>query len=61
MYEYEISQLRSAELIRRAEQERLAREALRGRRAARREAARRAAEGEVHTGRPRRHRFPRTA
>ncbi|GAA3994100.1 hypothetical protein GCM10022232_32570 [Streptomyces plumbiresistens] len=61
MYEYEISQLRSAELIRQAEQERLAREALRGRRAARREAARRAAEGEVHTGRPRRHRFPRTA
>jgi hypothetical protein len=61
MYEYEIAQLRSAELIRKAEYERLAREAVRGRRAARREAAERAAEGEVHTGRPRRHRFLRTA
>ncbi|MFE9441270.1 hypothetical protein ACFYO2_20170 [Streptomyces sp. NPDC006602] len=61
MYEYEISQLRSAELIRKAEQERLAREAVRSRRAARRETAEHAAEGEVHTGRPRRHRFPRTA
>lgn len=61
MYEYEIAQLRSAELLRRAEHERLAREAVQGRRAARREAAERAAEGEVHTGRPRRHRSPRTA
>ncbi|MET7454916.1 hypothetical protein ABZT03_24070 [Streptomyces sp. NPDC005574] len=61
MYEYELQQLRSAELIRRAEDERLAREVVRGRRAARREAARRAAEGEVHTGRPRRPRLPRTA
>jgi hypothetical protein len=61
MYEYEIQQLRAAELIRQAENERLAREIVRGRRAARREAARREAEGEVHTGRPRRHRFPRTA
>ncbi|MCT9081042.1 hypothetical protein [Streptomyces fulvoviolaceus] len=60
-YEYEISQLRSAELMRQAEHERLAREVVRGRRAARREAARRAAEGEVHTGGPRRHRFLRTA
>ncbi|MFJ1971679.1 hypothetical protein ACIO93_23720 [Streptomyces sp. NPDC087903] len=61
MYEYEIQQLRSAELIRRAAHERLAREVVRGRRAARREAARHAAEGEVHTGRSRRHRSPRTA
>ncbi|MFD3498290.1 hypothetical protein ACFWWT_11850 [Streptomyces sp. NPDC058676] len=61
MYEYELAQLRSAELIRRAATERLAREAVRGRRAARREAVENAAEGEVHTGRPRRHRFPRTA
>lgn len=49
MYEYEISQLRSAELIRRAESERLAREAARRRRAARREAARHTAERESHT------------
>jgi hypothetical protein len=61
MYEYEIVQLRSAELIRRADNERLAREAVRGRRAARREAERRAADGEVHSARPRRQRFPRTA
>ncbi|MFF4255996.1 hypothetical protein ACFY1L_32790 [Streptomyces sp. NPDC001663] len=55
MYEYEISQIRSAELIRQAESERLAREALRGRRAARREAAvRRADEDESHTHRLRR-------
>ncbi|MFR0357044.1 hypothetical protein [Streptomyces sediminimaris] len=39
MYEYEISQMRSAELIRQAEQERRARAVVRGRRAARREAA----------------------
>ncbi|MER5210660.1 hypothetical protein ABT063_08795 [Streptomyces sp. NPDC002838] len=61
MYEYEISQFRSAELIRRAEYERLAREAVRSRRAVRREAARHAAEGEVNTSRPRRYRFPRAA
>jgi hypothetical protein len=61
MYAYELQQIRSAELIRRAEQERLARQAVRGRRAARREAALRAAERESHTGRPRRHRFVRTA
>ncbi|MFC4502034.1 MULTISPECIES: hypothetical protein [Streptomyces] len=40
MFEYEI-QARSAELLRRAERERLAREAVRGRRDARREAAER--------------------
>ncbi|MFL5996971.1 MAG: hypothetical protein ACJ736_22140 [Streptomyces sp.] len=58
---YEISQYRSAELRRRAEHERLVRETLRGRRAARREAAERTAEINSHTGRPRRHRFLRTA
>ena len=51
MYEYEISQIRSAELIRTTEQERRAREVVRGRRAARREAA---AEHETHTSRLRR-------
>ncbi|WP_405619488.1 hypothetical protein [Streptomyces sp. NBC_00076] len=61
MYEYEIHQFRSAELIRRAEQDRLARRAVLGKRAARREAARRTAESDPHTGRPRRHRFVRTA
>ncbi|MFF3940013.1 hypothetical protein [Streptomyces phaeofaciens] len=74
MYEYEVHQARSAELLRRAEHERLAREAVRGRRAARREATERAAlressgdstresaESEPHTRRPRRLRFPRTA
>lgn len=58
---FEISQYRSAELIRQAEHERLVRETLRGRRAARREAAERTAESDSHTGRPRRHRFLRTA
>ncbi|MFB8776153.1 hypothetical protein [Streptomyces broussonetiae] len=61
MHEYALHEIRSAELLRRAEQERLAREILRGRRAARREAVRRAADGESHTGRTRRLRFPRTA
>jgi hypothetical protein len=61
MYEYELQKFRSAELIRRAEQERLAREAVRARRAARREAARRTAEGESHTSGPRRHWFTRAA
>ncbi|MDF2271723.1 hypothetical protein P2Q00_40810 [Streptomyces coacervatus] len=61
MYEYEISQFRSAELIRRAEHERLAREAVRGRRAARREAASRAAEEESHSPRLRRLRSARAA
>ncbi|MEU9170227.1 hypothetical protein AB0D34_20880 [Streptomyces sp. NPDC048420] len=58
---YEISQYRSAELIRQAEHERLVRETLRGRRAARREAAARTAESDSDTGRPWRHRFLRTA
>ncbi|WP_167348331.1 hypothetical protein [Streptomyces bicolor] len=45
MYEYELHRIRSAELIRQAEHERLAREAVRVRREARREAVQRAAEG----------------
>lgn len=65
MYEYELHHLRSAELIRQAEHERLAREATRVRRAARREAEERSAEGveetESHTWRRRRHGRPRAA
>ncbi|MGI5378396.1 hypothetical protein ACQEV2_29930 [Streptomyces sp. CA-251387] len=65
MYDYEFHHLRSADLIRRAEHERLVREALRARRAARREATERSAEGaaekEAHTSRHRRHRHPRAA
>ncbi|MFI6036320.1 hypothetical protein ACIBBD_19545 [Streptomyces sp. NPDC051315] len=70
MHAYELQQFRSAELIRRAEDERLAREVARGRRAARREAAERAreaAEGargaagsDPHTHRHRRPRPART-
>ncbi|MFI0512734.1 hypothetical protein ACH3Y9_22715 [Streptomyces sp. WSLK1-5] len=59
--QYELSQYRSAELLRQADHERLVRETLRGRRAARREAGERTAEADAHTGRPRRHRFLRTA
>ncbi|MET9502409.1 hypothetical protein ABZY42_11875 [Streptomyces sp. NPDC006622] len=66
MYEYEVQQARSAELLRRAAAERLAREAVRGRRAARREAAELTARGAVpesepHIHRPRRLRSARTA
>ncbi|WP_155058260.1 hypothetical protein [Streptomyces blattellae] len=61
MYDYEMLQLRSADLIRQAEQERLAREVVRARRAARREAARRTAEPDSHPHRPRRDRFARVA
>ena len=64
MYEYELHQARSAELRRRAADERLARTVARGARAARRAAAERAsggAESESHTQRLRRLRFPRTA
>ncbi|WP_406121785.1 hypothetical protein [Streptomyces sp. NBC_00989] len=61
MFEYELHQIRSAELRRQAANERLAREAVRGARAARREQARRAAEGEVHTEGPRRHLFARVS
>ncbi|MFF3616299.1 hypothetical protein [Streptomyces sp. NPDC002580] len=64
MFEYELQQMRSAELIREAHDHRLAKEALQDRRATRR-AARRAAhndtEGQVHNSHPRRHRFTRAA
>ncbi|KOG10900.1 hypothetical protein [Streptomyces viridochromogenes] len=59
MHGYELHDIRSAELIRQAEHERLAREVLRGRRAARSAAG--AAEKEVHTSWLRRHRHPRAA
>ncbi|WP_109002079.1 hypothetical protein [Streptomyces rishiriensis] len=68
MYEYELHQARSTELRRRAADERMAHEAVRGARAARREAAARAArrsdgdaESKSHTRRPRRFGFPRPA
>ncbi|MGW1540930.1 hypothetical protein ACWCPM_11930 [Streptomyces sp. NPDC002309] len=61
MFEYELSQARSAELLRRAEHERTAREAVRLARAARQEAEPRAGESESHTRRTRRHRSPRAA
>ncbi|MEV7688783.1 hypothetical protein ACFW1F_20670 [Streptomyces bungoensis] len=63
MYELDLHRMRSADLRRAADQERLAREAVRTGRAARREeAARHAAPGaESHTGRSRRPRLPRTA
>ncbi|MGW1955680.1 hypothetical protein ACWCPI_23515 [Streptomyces sp. NPDC001920] len=64
MYEYEFHHLRSVELIRQAEHERLVREAARVRRAARRAAAKRSAdegEAEAHTPRLRRHRHARAA
>ncbi len=65
MYEYEFHNFRSADLIRQAEHERLVREAVRVRRAARRETAKRSAESthdaEAHTSRLRRHRHPRAA
>ncbi|MEV1063792.1 hypothetical protein [Streptomyces sp. NPDC050263] len=69
MYEHELQQARSAELLRQAAHERQVREAVRGARAARREAAQRAAaersdggaESESHTSRLRRLRFARPA
>jgi hypothetical protein len=65
MFEYELQQIRSAELIREAQSYRLAKEALSGRRAARRAGARRTAQGDTegrsHSDRPRRHRFARVA
>ncbi|MGW1726121.1 hypothetical protein ACWCQK_24650 [Streptomyces sp. NPDC002306] len=61
MFEYELQRIRSAELIRHAERERLARAVLRGRRAARRAAAEQAKESESHTHRPRRYRLTRAA
>ncbi|MFI1763284.1 hypothetical protein ACH41H_14720 [Streptomyces sp. NPDC020800] len=63
MYDFEIHRTRTAQLRREAEQDRLAREAVLSRRAARREEAvrRGAQEAESHTDRPRRQRLPRTA
>lgn len=59
MYEYEIHQYRSVELIREAEQEHRAREAVRIERAARRGAAARGAEPGNRGRGPRRQRFAR--
>lgn len=65
MFAYEFHQIRSAELIREAQNHRMAREALRGHRAARRAAARTSGrddtEGQAHDQRPRRHWFARAA
>ncbi|MEU1533478.1 hypothetical protein [Streptomyces fagopyri] len=65
MFEYELHQIRSAELIREAQNHRLVREALRGRRTDRRTTARESGlndtEGQAHSPRPRRHRFARAA
>ncbi|MFH9981420.1 hypothetical protein ACH4ND_19645 [Streptomyces sp. NPDC017179] len=61
MFHYELHQLRSAELGRIAEHDRLVREVLRARRAARRSAGGRTVEAEPHTHRPHRHRFTRAA
>ncbi|MFE7980367.1 hypothetical protein [Streptomyces shenzhenensis] len=57
MIEYELHRIRATELHRRAEYERLVREALRGRREARRAGR----EAPSDTGRPGRHRLARTA
>lgn len=64
MFEYELQQIRSAEMIRDAANYRMAREAVRSRRAARRNAARsdrHDGEGRVTALRHRRPRFTRTA
>ncbi|MFJ8718464.1 hypothetical protein ACIRD9_35700 [Streptomyces violaceus] len=60
MYEYELQQLRTADLIRRADHERLVREAARARRTAR-SAAQNSAEHESHTRGFRRTRSARAA
>ncbi|MFF7309943.1 hypothetical protein [Streptomyces sp. NPDC008137] len=61
MYEYELQRLRTADLISRAEHQRLVREAARARRAARRAAAENSAEHESHTRGLRRPRSARAA
>ncbi|MFG2604914.1 hypothetical protein ACGFT2_15410 [Streptomyces sp. NPDC048514] len=61
MFEIEYHRMRSAQLIREAAQDRLARDAARARRAARHESRDGAEATESHIGRPRRHRQPRTA
>jgi hypothetical protein len=61
MFEYELQQMRSSELIRRADHARLVREAARARRAARHEAGGDSAEHESHSRLFRRVRSARTA
>ncbi|MEG8277877.1 hypothetical protein Q5694_16605 [Streptomyces sp. AHA2] len=61
MYEYELQRLRTADLISRADHERLVREADRARRAARRDTHRDTAEHESHSRRFRRPRPARPA
>ncbi|MGX4689668.1 hypothetical protein [Streptomyces sp. JNUCC 63] len=61
MFHLELHQQHATELHRRAEQDRLAREVLSARRAARRAAARRTPEAEPHTHGPRRHWFTHAA
>ncbi|WP_432098830.1 hypothetical protein [Streptomyces sp. WAC 04229] len=61
MFEYEIHRTRHTDLVRHAEEARLAREAVQARRAERRQARHAAAETESHTLRQRRHRFARVA
>lgn len=60
MFEYELHHMRSADMIREAEHERMVREAIRIRRAAKR-STKDATEAESHTFRLRRHRHARTA
>ena len=60
MFAYELHQIRSAELIRRAEEHRMVREALRSRRASRRAEAE-APQDQAHTSPSRRHRVARAA
>ena len=61
MFEYELHQMRSAELIREADEYRLAREARRARRAARKASGEHAPGGQVNTRRHGRLRFARAA
>ncbi|MEU7059858.1 hypothetical protein [Streptomyces sp. NPDC046197] len=61
MFEYELYELRAAELRRRADHERLVRQARQDHRAARRPAPHETPEAEAHTERRRRHRFTRAA
>ncbi|MEV0240207.1 hypothetical protein AB0I06_09815 [Streptomyces sp. NPDC050674] len=61
MYEYELQQLRTADLIRRADHQRMVREADRARRAARRSTGEHSAEHESHSRRLGRLRSARTA
>ncbi|MFF5479403.1 hypothetical protein ACFY5C_18955 [Streptomyces sp. NPDC012935] len=60
MFEYDLHHIRSADMIREAEHDRMVREAIRVRRAAKR-SAKGAAVAESHTSRLRRLRHPRAA